>query len=189
MTQARAVCTLIVLLLVSAPPAIAKCRPRPEIRAKITLFECKAVTFGISNPENPVAWPNKLTEQQVSGALISARVEESELVWKSSPADTLESWAEGSMRKLFVPATTQSRPDNLCPKELPSTTSVTTLDVCCDTGPSVGGLCIAPSSVTPVLFQQDPWAASAIAGLLIASLAVGAAFLGYRWLRRAPAST
>lgn len=189
MTEAPAVCALMMLLAFCAPPAVGKCRPRPEVRAKITLFECTAVTFGISNRENPVPWPNRLSEQQVSGALISARVEESELVWKSSPADTLQSWTAGSTRKLFVPATNQFRPDNLCPATLPSTKRVTTVDVCCDTGPSVGGLCIAPASVTPVLFEQDPWAVTAIAGLLIASVAVAAAFFGYRWRRRVPTST
>ena len=126
MANARSVCTQAIALLLAAPPVMAKCRPQPEIRAEITVFECKAVTFRISDRDNPVPWPNKIAEQQVSGALISARVERSEIVWSKDPNDSSGTWSPGSMRKLFVPATNQL-PDALCPKTTPRISSVTTV--------------------------------------------------------------
>ena len=153
MTKAHFRYAVAVGLVFGAPSAMAKCRLQPEIRAKVTVLKCEAVTFAISDRDNPVSWPNKIAEKQVSGALINARVEESEVVWSRGATDSSQLWVAGSLRKLFIPATNQL-PDALCPKTIPSTASVTTVAVCCDTEPTFGSVCIAPASVTPVLWAE-----------------------------------
>ena len=136
------------------PTAYGACPLRPQVLSKITVYTCQSVTIEASASKGTLPFLNHRVGEKLSGVLLGARVDETELVWpKPGPHHdgSYTPWNVGSMRSLFVAGTVE----NQCPAAVPTTTHVVTTELCCDTIP-LDGLCIVAPPIDVVRQERQP---------------------------------
>lgn len=129
-----------------ASDAWAACAAWPDVFAKVRIESCQQVTFRASSAKstsNGIAYFRHRPGSEYTAALLSIRVESSELRWRvppPHPTTRQENWTVGSLRSVVMDGTAEA----ICGAELPKTLEVVSSLGCCDVIPTDGGVCLVP---------------------------------------------
>lgn len=147
----------VAFLLMGSPAASARCAPQPAVLSKVTVYACQRVTVEASVSKTRVGDPPLYEHRpgdKISGVLLSARVDESELVWPAPPphaGGSFARWEPGSFRSLFL----EGDAEVICPPAVPTQKNVVTTDLCCDTLPHQS-LCLLGNPIVVVRDEPNP---------------------------------